>query len=82
MLDASPVLCMSKRDLHRATNAHRKGIDIFNRALRNLTAEDVIAERTKGRTSFYWASEAEDVVENVIRSSDDTSESDKPAYIN
>lgn len=75
---------MTKRTLYRATNANRKGIQIFNRALDNLAKEGVIVYWGKGRSVLYRLAipeDASDGIASVIRDSDDNQGQAKCRYI-
>jgi hypothetical protein len=73
-LESSPN-GMTKRQLSRATNAHRKGTELFNRAIKNLVDEGEIGSQEVGRSLICWRISpdgAEDVINSVIMHPDDT----------
>lgn len=56
---------ITSRDLTRATHAHRKGIEIFNRALANLKTDGEIEEETRGQQRRFRFVTSADVSEEV-----------------
>jgi hypothetical protein len=82
-LEAAPS-GMTRRDLQWATNAHRKRIEIFERAIKSLSREGLIHGHQEGRSTIYWLAppeDAEDVISSVIADGDDNLDQAKCKYI-
>lgn len=77
---------LKKRDLQRATNYTRHGIEIFNRALNNMVTNEEIIEEKNGKASRYKrvrsveadGATSEAVANTVFESSEDTGDRRKP----
>jgi hypothetical protein len=76
---------LKKRDLQRATNYTRKGIEVFNRALGNMIANEEITAEKSGKSCRYTrarsveadGASSEAVIGDVFESSEDSGNAQK-----